>query len=1103
MTTPSLRVVAIGASAGGLKALQALLSHLSPGLNAAVVVAQHLAPDHASQIVPLLSRVTRLRVEAAADGQALEPDRVLVLPPSVDATIADGRLQLKPPEPRFAPSPSIDRLLNSLSSACADQAVAIVLSGTGSDGACGLRAVGANGGLTFVQSPESALFPAMPSAAITLGNPDWIATPQAIAERLSDCLLAGNPMDPGQADDQPLILSRVIQHLKEATGIDFSQYKESTLLRQLHRRMAVTGLTRAESYLQLLSANSNEARALMRNLLVTVTAFFRNPEAFAELKRQLTPRLQASRLTKPFRVWVPGCSTGEEAYTIAMIISEILGHPQQLAQMLKIFATDLDESSLRIARKATYPIAISTTIPTELRQRYTVDKGTQFEISKDLRSCIIFARHNICEDPPFPDINLVSCRNLLIYFTTTLQEKVIGMLSFCLQPGGLLFLGSSKSLGQMAGFKLLNPLYRLYERTPQAETRSRLAPLLAERQLARENLSAMAISEPESLPTQHLQLLDALIRIFAKPSLVLDENHQLIEVIGDLSPFCQMPQGRLATTAISFLRDELKAEARALFLLARASHSTVRCGRLHLPDRPNPLHLEATPILVAGQKLMLLSFLEEADAQAATPMVESSERNMIFAHEIERLETELLASQDTLRRSLLHLEQTNEELEASSEELQASLEELQSSNDDLEASNADLQSANDAMAALNQQLRVRGEELEKLNTDLENIQNSLNQGMVIVDKDLRVTLFSPLAVRVFGLVAADVGHPLIGLPTTVPIPDLREALLSVVHEGCSCNLQALSEENSYLLQLSPYRNSEGHSLGAIITLTDVSELVALRRVAEASLLEFENLTNALDQVVWKRDCLSNKILYISTRIQDLTGWKASEVAALPDLLDSAIDPADRDAVLTAREAGRAGWDITYRLTLRNGARRTMREVGIPLQDASSDHAVVGTLIDITEQRQLTSRLRFLQAAFQTLIESVPQPMALLDSDLRIVAINSAFVMALQPPGSRGEISLETLSTRLVSRGHDPGKADASLADALGDVAQQARSRAFHGLRLPVALAQGEGWQEELTLAVTPIPNDPGAPPEAPALLLRLHGLKPSQGQSSRTPPSAG
>jgi two-component system CheB/CheR fusion protein len=200
--------------------------------------------------------------------------------------------------------------------------------------------VGANGGLTFVQSPESALFPAMPSAAITLGNPDWIATPQAIAERLSDCLLAGNPMDPGQADDQPLILSRVIQHLKEATGIDFSQYKESTLLRQLHRRMAVTGLTRAESYLQLLSANSNEARALMRNLLVTVTAFFRNPEAFAELKRQLTPRLQASRLTKPFRVWVPGCSTGEEAYTIAMIISEILGHPQQLAQMLKIFATD-------------------------------------------------------------------------------------------------------------------------------------------------------------------------------------------------------------------------------------------------------------------------------------------------------------------------------------------------------------------------------------------------------------------------------------------------------------------------------------------------------------------------------------------------------------------------------------------------------------------------------------------------------------------------------------------------------------------------------------------------------------------------------------------
>jgi two-component system CheB/CheR fusion protein len=372
--------------------------------------------------------------------------------------------------------------------------------------------------------------------------------------------------------------------------------------------------------------------------------------------------------------------------------------------------------------------------------------------------------------------------------------------------------------------------------------------------------------------------------------------------------------------------------------------------------------------------------------------------------------------------------------------------------------------------------------------------------MVIVDKDLRVTLFSPLAVRVFGLVSADIGHPLIGIPTTVPIHDLRQTLLSVVLEGRSCTLQALSEENSYLLQLTPYRNSQGQILGVIMTMTDVSELVALRRLAEASLQEFEDLTDAIDQVVWKRDCLSNKILYISARIQDLTGWKASEVVALPDLLDSAIVPADRAAVLAAREAGTAGWNVIYSLNLRDGSRRTMREVGIPLEDASSDHAVVGTLIDITEHQQQASQLRFLQTSFQTLIESVPQPTALLDPDLHVVWINPAFARTLQPLAQTpGEITLDILATQLVPLDPATSAATGSLEEVLRTAAQQAGARSFAVVQLPVALPHGERPGEGRTLEVVPIPHDP----EAPGLLLRLRDPGPAQGQSSSTPPSAG
>lgn len=1088
MTSTLARVVAIGASAGGLKALQDLLSQVRPGVDAAFVIAQHLAPDHASQLVPLLSRATQLRLAAASDGQALEPGVILVVPPNCDATIQSGRIQLATPTPRFGPSPSIDLLFDSLASDCGERAVAVVLSGTGSDGACGLRAVGANGGLTLVQSPESALFEAMPAAAIALGSPDLIATPQTIGARLTDWLSSAGHGSSPVPDCPPSLLSSAAMQLKESTGIDFSQYKESTLLRQIQRRMAVTGMETMDAYLQFLSSNQPESRALMQNLLVTVTSFFRDPEAFEELTHQLKKHDSDLLAAKPFRVWVPGCATGEEAYSLGMIISEAMGHPQKLSDAVKIFATDLDEQSLTIARKASYPISAIQSIPSALRERFTVEKGSHFELAKDLRSCIIFARHNVCEDPPFPDIDLVSCRNLLIYFTPALQERVIDLLSFSLHPGSLLFLGDSESLGQMSGFLLLHPLYRLYERTQQMRSRYRLASMVRQRKTPQDRLPAVVQEPRESLPTQHLQLLDALIRVFAKPCLILDENHLLVEVIGDVSSFCRMPQGRLTGTAISFLRDELQAEARALFLLARAGRSPVRSSRLSLPGLSTALRLEVAPILVGEQNLTILSFLQEPEEDRLPAVVENTEPNTIFALEIERLEQELLASQDTLRRSLLHLEQANEELEASSEELQASSEELQSTNEELEASNEELQATNDELAVLNQQLRIRGDELERLNTDLENIQRSLNQGMVIVDQDLRVSRFSPHAVRVFGLVAADIGHSLIGIPTTVPIQGLRDALLSVVNQGGRRNLQATSEDISYLLQLMPYRNSNRQVLGAIITLTDVSELVALRRVAEASLREFECLTDTLDQAVWKRDLASQRILYISARVADITGWKASEITALPDLLDTAILPADRGSVLAAREAGTVGWDVTYRLSHRDGTVKLLREVALRLDDASSDHAVVGTLTDITDQRALLTKVQVLDCATQVLLESNSHPAALLDSSHCFLSVSEGFARSFSatPKDFKGQ-TVDVLA-KYLSLDHPAQPSERPpFIEGFRAAAKQAQEIPNACVPLACLWLHPEFGNTSLTLDLLAIPL-----PTAPAgFLLRLTSPAPS------------
>jgi two-component system, chemotaxis family, CheB/CheR fusion protein len=943
-------VVVIGASAGGLEALQALLGQLQKGGRAAFLIAQHLAPDHPSQLVDLLQRVCAVTVKQAVDGDCLEPGLVLVLPPHCDAELEGDRLRLSDPSGAFGPSPSIDHLFDSLARYWGEKAVAVVLSGTGSDGARGLRSVGSSGGLALVQSPESARFAGMPLAAIAMGGADLIADPAALGSRLQDWFSSGEGWS-GQGvgiDAEALLLTSAIALLKKRTGIDFSQYKESTLRRQIQRRVAIHGLRGIEDYLPILSADANECQALMQNLLVTVTSFFRDPDAFAALCVHLRCLLENRREGDQVRIWIPGCATGEEVYSIGMILSDLMGHPAHLSQELKIFATDLDEQSLRIARRGVYPSSAARDVPEALRQRFVRVDGNEIEIAKDLRSCIVFARHNICQDPPFPSIDLVSCRNLLIYFTAPLQEQVIDLLSLSLRPGGLLFLGSSESLGPTAGFRLLNPVHRIYERTAELRSRRRVARAVPMQR-------AIAAERPPSHPSQsalpssaqHVQLLDALVRSFAKPSLVVDENHHLVEVIGDVSPYCRIPDGRITAEVSTFLCDELQAEARALFLLVRADRMAVRSCSLSLPRLAVPVWLEAVPLQVGDQSLTLLSFNQVPMESAATVAeLTAGDRDVAFSREIERLERELLSSQDTLRRSVLDLEQANQELEASSEELQASSEELQSSNEELEASNEELQAANDELAALNEQLRAHSDELERLNTDMENIQLSLNQGMVIVDDQLRITRFSPLAVRVFGLLQSDLGQSLIGLPTTVPIPDLRESLLAVIGGTPRISLEASSEDASYLVQLMPYRNGEGTILGGIITLTDVSEMVALRRAAEASLQEFTSLADALDQVVWKRDHTLSRFLYLSRRIEDLTGWTVAELCADTCLFDDAIHPDDRSRVAAARRSSPAGWTVTYRLNCPNRGQRSFSEVARVL-DETNHHYVVGTLTDIT------------------------------------------------------------------------------------------------------------------------------------------------------------
>lgn len=1084
-------VVAIGASAGGLDAIQELIRNLPFDGDVTYIVAQHLAPDHPSQLADLLQRSTHLKVDLAANGMMLKPAQIAVLPPNGDATLEAGTLCIREPQPRFGPSPSIDLLFTSLADQYADRAVAVVLSGTGSDGACGLRAVAAAGGLTMVQSPESARFDGMPRAALVLGCVDLVADPATIGRRLG-CWLGTTTVaqEMEQESSQPQLLAGAVAQLRLNTGIDFSLYKESTLRRQLQRRMAMRGLSDLQDYLPVLAEEASEGQALAHNLLVTVTEFFRNPEAFAALGRHLQPLIAARSASERLRVWVPGCATGEEVYSIAMTVSEAMGHPVDLGQHLKIFATDLDEQSLAVGRRAVYPLSAAKSIPAYLLQRFALVREHDFEISKELRACVLFAKHNIADDPPFPDIDLISCRNTLIYFTSPLQERVIALFGFSLRPGGLLFLGSSESLGALSGFGVVNPSHRIFKRTPDGRSRRRL-PLAVPTQssVPPQRPAVVASSLGESIAEQHIKLHEALTRTLLPPALVLDENHNLVEVIGDVSAYCRVPEGRITAAAGAFLRDELQSEARALFLLVRADHAAASSPSLQLSGRDAPLRLQAAPLQVGDRQLTVLSFIEQpGDAAPPRSGLPSPDRDAAFAREIERLERELLSSQDTLRRSMADLEQANEELEASSEELQASSEELQSSNEELEASNEELQATNEELSTLNQQLRSRSDELEHLNTDLENIQSSLNQGMVIVDRELRITRFSPLAVRVFGLVDSDIGQPLIGVPTTVPLPDLREALLVVISGEERRSLEATSEEVSYLAQVMPYRDRLGQCLGAIITLTDVSEQVALRRAAEASLREFTSLADALDQVVWKRDHAMRRILYISQRIQGLTGWSPEALCLDPGLLDHAILVEDRAAVAEARRSGAQGWRVTFRLHIPDGRVRALEEAATVLDDGS-DHEVVGTLTDVTDVRLMEHRNALLASAFQEIQASETQSIALLDETLVFVSVSEAFAACFGRPSRqlRGQ-SLDCLEGALTRPPRSDPQAQTgppaprSLRQLVQDV--------IHGQHMqqqPVLLSSGDQSTEHAQLHLVPL-SESG---QALGVLLQLQRLDPA------------
>lgn len=742
-------VVGIGSSAGGLEALEHLVAALEPGLPAAIIVAQHLAPQHPSMLTDLLARATSLEVVAAADGDELRAGVVSIIPPGTDVLVTSSQIRLVEPGAGAGPSPSIDRFLDSIAQSWGEHGVGVILSGTGADGCYGMRAIKAADGLTIVQSPHSAKFEGMPRAALGFGVGDLVLVPGEIGERLSHL---GAPQADWIGDVLPIpgpdAMTSVIAEIRRATGVDFSRYKESTLQRQIQRRMAILQVADIEDYLPLIMADSAEPLALMNGMLVTVSSFFRDADSFAALKERLRPLVSTLPVAEQMRIWVPGCATGEEVYSIAMIISSLLGDPINLEQRLKIFGTDLDEAALSVARRGAYPSVSASSVPQEYRARYLVPSAQGVEISPDLRDVVVFARHNVAQDPPFARLDMISCRNTLIYFTAPLQHRVLQMFAYALRPGGVLFIGASEALASdTAGFETADSTHRIFVRTAEAVS-PRKAYLPGPVPRIRETVRppAAAVAEASGYPDTHQEVLEALARSRNGPCLVLNERHEVLEVIGDVQQFCRVPQGRPSVALASLLRPEFESEARALLLALRAKGERVASPVLSGDEVPGGVRLVASPLQVGPRVLTELEFVR-SDIEVRPP-IEMGERGSEFDAEIARLERELLKSQESLEGSLADLETAHEELLASNEELQASSEELQSSYEELATSNEELQASNEELSTANRELRQRADELDRTRrqseamlTDFERVTDALREVVWQRDQSLGRLLY--------------------------------------------------------------------------------------------------------------------------------------------------------------------------------------------------------------------------------------------------------------------------------------------------------------------------------------------------------------------------
>ena len=869
-------VVGVAASAGGLEALTLFLRHLPTHPNLCVVIAQHLSPDHESMLTKLLARDSLLKVETASDGMLLCAGKAYVIPPAVNAVVKGLNICLSTAEQYGVPKPSANELFVSLAEQFAERACAVVLSGTGSDGARGCREIKAHGGFTFAQSPSQAKYDGMPIAAIDTACIDRVMPAEEIGKELVRLAeFKDLSTDRLQAPIHKGSFSRILHMVFQETGVDFSNYKDNTLQRRIGRRLIATDTSSWPEYEQFVAENPEELHKLYQDLLISVTAFFRDESSFTELKVALQQIIHRKNKGDEIRVWVAGCATGEEAYSIAMMLYDLLDG-QIFEYRLQVFATDIDLKALAIARKGKYDVTALKGLPPELIKRHFIAVNDGFQISKHLREFVVFAKQNLVGDPAFLRLDLVSCRNVLIYMKAELQKQIQATFHYGLNPGGFLFLGRSESLPGSELFDTQTADCRLFVRKEGNNHDIYRRYKLSSRSI---------LAKPESATKSSIlhdsldnKIMRAVARFVTQKAFVIDDVMDVRFIYGDLAEITQLAKGRISLNLQDIIHPDLQLEIKGLIFKAKKD-GTVQRSRA-IAHKSQYLYFDVLPLAEAHDTIPM--YLVRYDVSAAAPIDISPEAQGEQSNKLLQLQHELSAMREHLQTVIEELETSNEELQAVNEELQSANEELQSTNEELETSNEELQSTNEELTTVNEEIQVKSNEILALNSDLQNLQQSLPHPLLVLDKELRIVHFNEAAKKIIDISEHHLGELIELVPQRFPLPDIRLLLNRTSQHGETIQQQLSSSEQSYLLTVTNYRHTKGYGNGAILLFWENTELVKLYHSLQQMVIN-NNLQaraiEAAEQGILIVDAQQDDmpIIYVNQAFSHMTGYAAEEV----------------------------------------------------------------------------------------------------------------------------------------------------------------------------------------------------------------------------------